>query len=168
MAVREFDSFEGMAMHLLLAKGVTAAALHLAVKDAVKIVKEDAQQQIGHYQDAVQAQRGDIGVFPAWAPLADSTEREKERLGYPLDAPLLRDGEMRESIDGEAMGLKGIVGSKDEKMMYHELGTERMPPRPVLGPAAAKHEEEIQRLMLEALAGALIFADETHIPISVK
>jgi hypothetical protein len=36
-----------------------------------------------------------------------------------------------------------------------------MPPRPVLGPAAAEHEFEVQRMFLDAIAGALIFADVT-------
>jgi phage gpG-like protein len=34
------------------------------------------------------------------------------------------------------------VGSNNEKAIWHELGTSRIPPRPFLaGAAAAKHEE---------------------------
>lgn len=167
MAVHEFDSFDGMAEHLLLSKAVTTAALHYAVKDAVKLVQKTARDKIGHYQDQVAAPNGGIGYFPAWEQLADSTEREKEAKGYPLDAPLLRTGELRDSIKGEAVGLKGIVGSDEDDAVYHEMGTEHMPPRPVFGPAGAETEHEVQKMLLEALAGALFFADAAH-PLDLK
>ena len=165
MAVREFDSFEGMALHLLLAKAASTPALHLAVKDAVKLVAKTAQGEIGHYQEQMEAPNGGIGFFPAWELLAESTEREKEALGYPLDAPLLRTGQFRDSVKGDAVGLNGIVGTDDDVALYHEMGTDHMPPRPVFGPAGARNEVEIQRLFLEALTGAMIFADVTHTPM---
>lgn len=161
---REFDNFGDMAKRLLLSAASTTPALHYAVRDAVKLVAKTAKAEIGVYQDQVVAPNGDIGFFPAWAQLAESTERDKEAHGYPLDSPLLRTGEFRDGIKGEAQGLKGIVGSDADFAYWHEMGTEHMPPRPVFGPAGARNEKEIQRLFMEAIAGALIFADTVHKP----
>lgn len=89
----------------------------------VKLTATYSRSLIGHYQ-------------PGWAPLADSTLREKAAAGYAIPNPLLRTGEMRDSIVGEAdasgTGAEGAVGASDPKAIWHELGTSRMPPRPFL------------------------------------
>lgn len=84
---------------------------------------------------------------PGWDALAESTLEEKARLGYPTPAPLLREGDLRDSIKGEAEttleGVKGVVGSTDPIAIYHEAGTSRMPPRPFLAPSLMLAEPEI-------------------------
>lgn len=73
-----------------------------------------------------------------WEPLADSTTKQKERLGFggpPDYDPLLRTGEMRDSVQGRSSGTVGEVFSDDPKIIYSEFGTAREPPRPVLEPA---------------------------------
>jgi hypothetical protein len=97
---------------------------------------ERAKGYIGHEQDE-------------WAPLSGATIEGfrnaygfripgKRELGYspPDYEPLLRSGQMRESIEGVADGLTGIIGSADKVMLYQEMGTPNarypIPPRPVL------------------------------------
>src|SRR5258708_5729701 len=100
-----------------------------------------ASVTLGIFMKAVAVEaKGMIGhELAIWPPLAPSTIAQKKKLGYvgriSATDPLLRTGEMRDSIDGEAFGLTGIVGATDEKAVYHELGTAKMPPRRFLGPA---------------------------------
>lgn len=76
---------------------------------------------------------------PGWAPLAASTIEQKSALGYPVPAPLLRDGDLRDSIESEVetsgLVVTGIVGSTDPIAVYFSTGTSRMPPRPFIEPA---------------------------------
>jgi hypothetical protein len=71
---------------------------------------------------------------PGWAPLAESTLRDKEAQGFPVPSPLRRTGEMAESYAKElvASELAVVVGSPEKKALYQEMGTSRMPPRPVV------------------------------------
>lgn len=97
-----------------------------------------------------------------WPPLAASTIAEKQRLGYvnqisPTD-PLLRTGDMRESVDAAAeatsYGAKGVIGSRLKEALWQELGTAKIPSRPFLaGPIArietkARHEIELYAMAL--------------------
>lgn len=144
-----FDSLAGFASHLLTLQATEALALRQGLEKAAAAVEATAKSEIGVYQDAVPP-------FPAWADLSDYTEREKERLGYPLDAPLLRTGELRDSISHEVSGLEAAIGTPSQVMVYQELGTERIPPRPVLGPAAIRNDEVIQRILGKAAVTGLL------------
>lgn len=74
--------------------------------------------------------------MPQWPPLMPSTVAEKQRLGYTGQVsstdPLLRTGELRDSIRMEIEGLEMAVGSHDKVAASQELGTARIPPRPFL------------------------------------
>ena len=86
-----------------------------------------------------------IGFYhPGWAPLAESTlegwhgHPGKIELGYaPPDNPLLRTGDMRDSIQSQAelasYGAEGVIGSESKIALYQEMGTSKIPPRPFLG-----------------------------------
>ncbi len=127
--------------HLLNLVAGEALALHEGLKIVAKTIKNKAKKSIGHYQSAV-------GNFPAWATLKDSTLAEKTRLGYsPPDNPLLRTGEMRDSISYEVKGLTAVIGSTDQKAVWHELGTSKMAMRPFLGPAAFRSKRKIQEIL---------------------
>lgn len=63
---------------------------------------------------------------------------------------------MRNSIEGKAAGLMGIVGTNDATALDHEMGTLDAPPQPFMGPAGEQNEIEIRRLMLDAVVGALV------------
>lgn len=68
-------------------------------------------------------------------PLAEATKIDRVRQGYSEDEPLLRSGELRDSIQSEVVGLAAIVGTKSETGLWQEIGTDRIPPRPFIGPA---------------------------------
>ena len=164
--MRSFDSFGAFADHLVVVAGSEKIALHEGLKKAAELIEATARAEIGVYHDAVGTTQGDIGVFPAWAQLADSTERQKEAMGYPLDSPLLASGEMRDSFSHKVTGLNAVIGSDDPVAVFHETGTENMPPRPVFGPAAVRNEDKVLRILTEAAAAGLIGGDWMHAPIS--
>lgn len=142
------DSFSKLSDALIVDNLLAIVAAETAMGFAAKVVQKDAQDRIGEYQN-------ETGPFPAWQPLADSTEAEKARLGYPSGAPLLRTGEMRDSIVTEHNALEAIIGSKDPVAKYQELGTDKIPPRPFLGPAAYDSREKIHRIIGKAVAGSI-------------
>jgi HK97 gp10 family phage protein len=153
--MREFEDVALFAEHLLLLNLSIEQSVHNGLKKVAKLIEQDAKKQIGHYQDTV-------GPFQDWAPLADSTENEKARLGYPIDAPLLRDGHLRDSIQHEVSGLEAVVGSKSEIAEYQEFGTKTIPPRPFIGPAAFKNKDAIQKILGHALVEGLISGQAIH------
>jgi hypothetical protein len=108
--------------------------LEVPTKALMIVLADRAKEYIGNYQSG-------------WAPLAESTlngwngHPGKIELGYaPPDNPLLREGDMRESISGDAglvpFGARGVVGSDSKIALYQEIGTIRIPPRPFLALAA--------------------------------
>ena len=98
---------------------------------------------IGYYQDG-------------WAPLAPRTVEDKEKKGYaPPDNPLLRTGEMHDSITFEVemprFGIvEGILGSESKVALEQEMGVVRtkgtLPPRPFLALAMARSYVPAERL----------------------
>lgn len=105
--------------------GLTAAAV---------IVEREAKAIVGHYQYGA-------GPFDDWMELADSTKADRLRMGFTENDPGYRTGEMRESIGHTVDGHEAAVGSDDEYLVYFELGTEKQPPRSILG-LAAVHETD--------------------------
>lgn len=84
------------------------------------------------------------GSAAAWAPLAPFTQRERRRLGYPPQHPILqRSGDYRRSFTEEghpahvsewsaAAGIWQITeGSADDRAQELEQGRWNMPARPV-------------------------------------
>jgi phage gpG-like protein len=65
-----------------------------------------------------------------WPALSPNTHKTQPGM-------LLETGEMRDSIEWQAHGLEGQVGSNNDKAVWHEFGTSRIPPRPFLAGAAA-------------------------------
>jgi HK97 gp10 family phage protein len=151
----EFGSLGAFAEHLIVREIATLEALHAGLEKVAWLIEGTAKAEIGTYQP-------EAGPFPAWADLADATEAEKARLGFPVDAPLLRTGEMRESITHQVAGLEAAIGSNEDKMIYHEFGTSRIPPRPVLGPAAFRNKEKIRAIIGEAVVTGLIGGSPIH------
>jgi phage gpG-like protein len=138
----EFDSMAALATHLA---GAVVADIELANRHslaaAAQILKDDMRGQIGEYQGA-------LGDYPAWEPLAESTEDEKARVGAPAEAPLERFGDLQKSFRSELVGNnEAIIGSTDPVMEFHEYGTSKMPPRPVVGPALLRNVDAIEKLI---------------------
>lgn len=153
--MRSFDSFGAFAVHLLEREVATVVALQAGLHHVAKAIETSAKAEIGQYQQTV-------GPFNAWDSLAESTEAEKARLGYEPDAPLLRTGGLRDSITHEVDGLEAAIGSDDDVMVYHEFGTPKMPPRPVLGPAAIHNKQRIEKIVGAALVTGLVGGDMIH------
>ena len=147
--VRHMRDLGEMAAALALAGPEMALHLHHGLERVAKVIEATAKAEIGHYQDAV-------GPFPGWPELAESTKDDRVRKGYTENDPLLRSGELLESIGHQVDGLEAQVGSTSELMVFHEFGTQRMPARPVLGPAAFRNKETIHLLLGAAAVSGLL------------
>ena len=153
-AVREFEDLALFALHLTSLELAVKREQRRGLEKALQLIENDAKDQIGHYQPGV-------GEFPAWAPLAESTEAEKARLGAPLGAPLLRHGGLYASFQHEVLAPDdGVVGSTDPTLVFHEFGTSKMPPRPVMGPAVVRNRAQIQKILGQALVQGILGGEE--------
>jgi len=132
------------ARELSSASAKIAAELELGFHAIVKEIEEMAKEEIGVYQPA-------YGPFDAWAPLAESTKADRVRQGYSEDEPLLRSGELRDSIESEVVGLAAIVGIKSDIGLWQEVGTERIPPRPIIGPAYVRRIGPLMEAIEQAI-----------------
>lgn len=155
----QFESLGALAQHLTSDAITELRPLQRGLERAAVLIEKSAKEEIGHYQP-------DVGPFPEWAQLAESTEAQKAAHGYPTGAPLLRTGALQKSIQHEVHPLEAIIGSTDEVMTYHEFGTSKMPPRPVMGPALFKNIAEVQRLIggaaAEGLAGGQVIPGDDY------
>ena len=181
MTTREFSSIGEFAKFFREAASEARimGARNLALETAASWIEAEAKHVIGTYE------------FD-WPQLAPSTQAERTRKGLPANEPLLRTGEMRDSISHEITipGEEAIVGSESDIALYQELGTDKVPPRPFLMPsvfylkkpieqmigvvvgsavAGASIEREILRLLLDSArrAGRTakdIFNDQTETP----
>lgn len=146
--MKAWGDFAQFAAHLLTLEAKVALELHHALKQAAVAVEHTAQAEFGHYQPAV-------GQFEKWVPLAESTRVDRVRQGYSADEPLLRSGALRDSVTHEVSALEAVIGSADEVMLYQELGTEKIPPRAVLGPALVRNRKKIKKLLGHAVASGI-------------
>jgi HK97 gp10 family phage protein len=124
-------------------------------------LKFDFETEVGACMaSAAKKAKGFIGEQqPGWDNLAPSTIKAKAALGYPVPAPLLREGDLRDSINSEVETVGneiiGLVYSDDPIAEYQEYGTSRIPPRPFIVPALIQTEPEIQTALGETLVRAL-------------
>jgi HK97 gp10 family phage protein len=152
MSELTFDSMAVFALHLAESAVAVRIAEHHALTKAAKLIEKTAKAEIGAYQPAV-------GPFDAWAPLADSTVADRTSKGFTPDDPLLRSGELRDSIGYEVSGNEAAIGSTSDVMVYQELGTSKIPPRPVLGPAAYSNKEAVQAILGKAVVHAMEYGN---------
>lgn len=130
---------------------------HKGMERAAVLVENEAKRLIGHDENPA------AGPFAEWQELADSTKEEKERLGYfgvvsEYDS-LLRTGGMRDSIDHRVEGHEAVVGSNDDKAVWQELGTSRIPARSFLGAGAFRKEDAVHEVLGSAVVTALVGHD---------
>jgi len=155
--MKEFDSFLGLAEELVANEIKVHIAGFVALEKIGQVVEKQAKSQITHLQD-------ETGPFEAWEPLAESTiERKENHSPYELNAdgnPGLDTGEMRDSYEHCVVGTTAHIGSDNDKAVLFELGTEKMPPRSVLGMAAVNKADKIVQIIGEetvvALTGGII------------
>jgi hypothetical protein len=115
------------------------------VRQACIMVATEAKRVIGTY---------DYG----WPSLAESTLAKKA-----ADTPLLETGEMRDSIEWNAHGNEGHVGSNNDKAVWQELGTSRIPPRSFLAGALHHEAPEIVKMAGKAVH-AVVAGKGMHSP----
>jgi phage gpG-like protein len=147
--IRNFNSFLDFASHLAARAAAIEEELHHELKQLAEHIEKTAKDEIGVYQAAA-------GPFPAWPELADATKEDRLRQGYTENDPLLRSGGLRDSISHQVEGHEALIGSTDEKMVFHEFGTSRIPARPVLGPALVRNLPALEKLMAAAIRAGLI------------
>ncbi|TPV31074.1 hypothetical protein [Pantoea anthophila] len=142
---------EQFAREMSSASASIATGLEVSFRVIVKEIEETAKEEIGVYQPA-------YGPFDAWAPLAESTKADRVRRGYSEDEPLLRSGELRDSIESEVVGLAAVVGTKSLIGLWQEVGTDCIPPRPFIGPS---YMRKIDPLM-ESIGRAISRSFKAH------
>lgn len=133
--MKTFD-LQGFAAHLASLTVAVAAEEHHALERAAVIVEREAKAEIGVYQ-------GQKGPFKAWAELAEATKADRVKKGFSENDPLLRTGDMRDTINHQVSGKEAHVGSDSDIAVYQELGTSRIPPRSFLGGAAFRKAPEV-------------------------
>jgi phage gpG-like protein len=130
---------------------------HAAIE--LEIVKHELLDEAGHIVET-EAKRV-LGTYEyGWPQLADSTQTERERLGFTPNDPLLRTGDLKESIEHTVHGLSSVdIGSNNLYAKFQELGTDRIPPRSFLAGAAAhegaKIAETVGRCYQAVLEGGI-------------
>jgi hypothetical protein len=133
---------------------------HKGMERVAKIVSAEARRELGTYQDAA-------SPFAAWAELADATQEDRSNQGFTPNDPGVRTGDMRDSIKHASDHESAVIGSDDDKMVWFELGTDKQPPRSVLGTAVVHKEEAIKAIVGGSVVAALVGKDVFHgsIPI---
>ena len=83
-------------------------------------------------------------------PLAESTQKRRVKMGYTADRTLYASGVLHKSIGWEHVSLrKTVVASSDEKAIYHEFGTSRIPRRSFLASTVAAEEAELFEIFVK-------------------
>ncbi len=152
-----FTSLASFAAHLESAAIAQAMQVQSGLDRVAEHIKKTAKGKLGEYQDAVEH-------FDEWAPLADATVQHHVQVIVDGEAasdagpntPLLLTGEMRDSIGKEVHPGEAIIGSTADEAVYQELGTDKIPPRPFLGPAAVESEDVIREEIGAACVGGLL------------
>ena len=155
----DFPDLSSLAHHLLIeATNDFDHCVRKALKDAERVLVKEAKSEFGVYQD-------EVGPFKAWPELAQATKEDRVAKGFTENDPLLRSGKLRDEIVSERDHESVTVGSEDPVMAYQELGTGKIPPRPVLGTALFKHidglVDHFGKLGYLGLGGATALPDYT-------
>lgn len=146
---KDFNSTREFAEHLNKMIFNEAAQLHKGLKAAAKLIEKSAKSEFGTYQDSA-------GPFDEWKELADATKKDRVNKNFPENEPLLRTGALRDSITHQVEHLEAAIGSDSDIMIYQELGTKTIPPRPVLGPAAFRNKNKIQKIIAHAAVAGVM------------
>jgi HK97 gp10 family phage protein len=145
--MRSFHDIEAFIAHLSTLEKAVHQRTQEGLRHAAARVEQTAKEQLGTYQPAV-------GSFNAWPKLAPKTLEQHARMGVG-DTPLLVTGKLRDSIGYEVEDNAAIVGTKLPLAAAQEFGTDRIPPRPFMGPALHRNIPEIEKIMGEALFAAM-------------
>jgi phage gpG-like protein len=109
-------------------------ACHQALEIAAQFVEAEAKRAIGTYKYG-------------WRQLSPATQTDRVAHGFSANEPLMRTGEMRDSIEHCSSPTEARIGSNNDKAVWHELGTSRIPPRPFLANALHQNEKVIVKIV---------------------
>jgi len=142
--MKEFKTFEEFGNHIK--KVIASEAIYKKATLTIlgKFIQDASKRKFGHYQP-------DHGLFEEWAELKDATQEQRQREGYSPNDPLYRSGELMESIEFSVVTNSVFVGSKNPIMAYQELGTNHIPPRPVLGAAMFENRDKIKKIVAQSV-----------------
>lgn len=146
--MREF-SILGFVEHLAVIGAEIVVAEHEALVKSAEIIETEAKRSLGEYQE-------ESGPIAAWAELADATKADRVQQGYPENDPELRSGALRDSIEKTIGSNEADIGSDSPIMEYQELGTAKMPPRSIMGGAAARRADEVAQVIGDEFVAVLI------------
>ena len=147
--MKEFHSLEAFAAHLAAIQLETFHAMKHGLEKVAEQVEKTAKEEIGTYQEG-------IGEFDAWEQLADRTKEDRLRKGFTENDPLLRTGELRDSISHQVHDLEAAIGSDSDIAVYQEMGTAKIPPRPFLGTAVEHNKDRIKAIIGTAVVRGLM------------
>ena len=145
----EFSSLGKFAAHLLTIQASVALEAHHGLEKVASSIEKTAKEELGSYQQG-------IGPYGAWPELAEATKADRIRQGYSENDPGVRSGAMQESISHQTGWTEAVVGSDDQNLVWFELGTEKQPPRAVLGPAVEHNHRLIHQIMGRALVRGML------------
>jgi len=118
---------------------MTLAEFAASLERSLTLVRPEIERGLVAFgETAEKLARDAIGHEHAeWPPLAPATIADKSAHNFAVPAPLLRTGELRDSIHFkiDMLDYTVIVGSDNPKAIWHELGTRHIPPRPFLAMA---------------------------------
>jgi phage gpG-like protein len=138
-----FTSLGAFAAHMTGMIAHVEHAKHAALEEAAKIVEKGAKENIGTYN---------LG----WPQLAEATQKERVARGFSANDPLLRKGDLRDSIGHTVGHDEAHVGSNLDVAVWQELGTKRIPPRSFLMGTAVQKEDQIKHLVGHKTVAVLI------------
>ena len=138
------SSFAQLAARLATADADMKLAQEAILEKACQMIEDEAKGAIGSYKYG-------------WPQLAESTQQERVAQGYSANEPLLRTGQLRDSIGHVVVSSKeAFIGTNDPIAPYQEFGTSKIPPRPFLGGALAASEGKIERMAARMVEGAML------------
>lgn len=147
---REFKSFTEAGAYFVRAAVIHETVKKQAMRRAGTKVLAHARSKFGVYQPAV-------GEWARWMYLTDYTMTERIWQGFTPDDPLKRSGGLKKSLHLSIDNDRIVIGSNDERMIWHEMGTSRMPPRAVLGPALYEKRHEVAKIIGHSIARHMMY-----------
>jgi phage gpG-like protein len=127
--------------------------IEIAKKTAIHVmaqmIAEEAKRVLGSYDYD-------------WPQLAAATQAERVQAGFAANEPLLRTGELKDSIEYKVTSdHTAEVGSNLDVAVFQELGTIHIPPRSFLAAAAAHKGEDAAKVAGRIIANAIIAANHS-------
>lgn len=141
--MKNLTSFAALGEALAGAVGRLEVTLQAVATASAEMVEAEAKSEFGTYQ------RSNMGPFRSWEELAASTKERRLQEGFAENDPLLKTGELRESITHSVGPASFAVGSESKVMLWQELGVDKtnLPPRPVLQTALFRMTGNIQEVL---------------------